>query len=74
MTVQMNYREYPIIDQPIIGSDFQILARDAHLSSNIHLSDYRRVQLLADILRPLYLADNWTFSVLYSFQRKHYHG
>ena len=34
--------------------------------SNIHLSDYRRVQLSADILRPRDLADNRTFSVLRS--------
>ena len=32
---------------------------------NIHLSDYRRVQLSADILRPPYPAHNWTLSVLY---------
>ena len=51
---------------------FQIPAGRAHLSlslilcacSNIHLSDYRRVQLSADILRPPYPADNQTFSVI----------
>ena len=30
----------------------------------IHLSDYRRVQLSADILRPPYPVDNLTFSVV----------
>ena len=60
------YREYLIISRPII-SDYdydyprQMPALCAY--SNTHISDYRHVQLSADILRPPY-PNNRTLSVL----------
>ena len=60
------YREIPIIDQGIIDGDIQTPSRRVHLSSslifstcsNIHLSDYQRVHLSADIPRPPYPQSN----------------
>ena len=49
-----------------IGTENIRLSADRLLCaySNKHLSDERRAQLSADIIRPLYPADNWTLSVL----------